>query len=155
MSITIDFLNAALNYRRQFGGGKNQLIAKAIGIKPKQTLTVFDATAGLGRDGFVLAALGCAVTLCERSEKVYVALCDAITRANQEPWFQALSLKLIRADARDYLSHLDKNNYFDVIYIDPMFPERKKSALVKKEMRDLRDIVGDDMDSEQLFEVAL
>jgi 16S rRNA (guanine1516-N2)-methyltransferase len=36
-----------------------------------------------------------------------------------------------------------------------MYPSSHKSALVKKEMRDLREIVGDDSDVEQLFEAAM
>lgn len=154
-TLHIDFSNTSFTHRRQSIRGKNELIAKAIGIKSKQTLTVFDATAGLGRDAIVLATLGCNVVMCERSPIIYTALHDALTHASTEKWFQLLSLQLIHQDARDYLLVLQKNNYPDVVYIDPMFPERKKSALVKKEMRDLRDIVGDDLDSEQLFEIAL
>jgi 16S rRNA (guanine1516-N2)-methyltransferase len=41
-----------------------------------------------------------------------------------------------------------------VIYLDPMFPPRQKSALVKKEMRVLHDLVGADTDAEQLFDAA-
>lgn len=151
----IDFISDVFNHRRQSIRGKNELIAKAVGIKSNQTLNVLDATAGLGRDAIVLATLGCNVIMCERSPTVYAALQDALTQASSEKWFQLLSLQLIHQDAHDYLLQLNKNNYPDVIYIDPMFPERKKSALVKKAMRDLREIVGDDMDSEKLFEVAL
>jgi 16S rRNA (guanine1516-N2)-methyltransferase len=42
-----------------------------------------------------------------------------------------------------------------VIYLDPMFPHRDKSALVKKEMRLFRPLVGDDMDAPALLEAAL
>ncbi|MCX7120663.1 MAG: class I SAM-dependent methyltransferase [Gammaproteobacteria bacterium] len=145
----VDFLQGPLNHRRHCGGGKKQSIAKAVGIKSKQKLHVLDVTAGLGRDAFVLATLGCDVMMCERSPS------DGLLRAQQEYWFQQLSLKLINVDALNYFSQLDEKNYPDVIYIDPMFPEKTKSALVKKEMRILREVVGDDVDAEALLPAAL
>lgn len=153
--VYVDFLEGALAHRKKYGGGKNQLIAKAVGVKPKVKLSVLDVTAGLGRDAFVLATLGCDVVMCERSSIIHALLEDGLKRASHEAWFQQLNLTLIHADAIFYLSALDKNNYPDVIYIDPMFPEKIKSALVKKEMRVLRKVVGDDVDSEKLFNVAL
>jgi 16S rRNA (guanine1516-N2)-methyltransferase len=151
--LQIDFLSSAVNYRRQFGGGKNELIAKAVGIKSSQKIAVFDATAGLGRDAFILATLGCDVLMCERSPVVYELLRDALARAGEFEWFQKLSLKLIHADATAYLSTMDHRP--DVIYIDPMYPPKNKSALPKKEMILLREIVGDDLDSVKLLAVAL
>lgn len=153
--VFVDFLHGALAHRKKFGGGKNQLIAKAVGIKPKVKLSVLDVTAGLGRDAFVLATLGCDVVMCERSEIIHALLQDGIERARVEPWFQQLSLSLIDADALDYLSTIAEEKKPDVIYIDPMFPEKTKSALVKKEMRVLRDVVGDDLDAEKLLAAAL
>ena len=153
--IYVDFLEGALAHRKQYGGGKNQLIAKAVGIKSSLKLSVLDVTAGLGRDAFVLATLGCAVLMCERSPIVFALLEDGLRRAEKVDWFQALSLKLIHADAIDYLSTITEKNRPDVIYIDPMFPERNKSALVKKEMRVLREVVGEDCDAEKLLSMAL
>ncbi len=43
----------------------------------------------------------------------------------------------------------------DVVYLDPMYPHRTKSALVKKEMRRLRNVVGGDDDAHKLLEAAL
>jgi 16S rRNA (guanine1516-N2)-methyltransferase len=150
--IVIDFLAGAVNHRRQFGGGKNQLIGRAVGIKSSQTLSVLDVTAGLGRDAFVLATLGCDVVMCERSPDIYTLLREAMERASTEVWFQQLSFKLIHADAIDYLAQLDWQP--DVIYIDPMYPPKSKSALPKQEMILLREVVGDDLDSATLFELA-
>src|SRR3990167_10392125 len=155
-AVFVDFINGSLAHRKKYGGGKNQLIAKAVGIKPKTKLSVLDVTAGLGRDAFVLATLGCDVVMCERSQIIFALLQDGLKRAKKESWFCELSLKLIHADAIDYLRR-DKSASLqpDVIYIDPMFPEKNKSALVKKEMRVLREVVGDDIDSEKLFQLAL
>lgn len=153
--VYVDFVHGAVGHRRQFGGGKNQLIAKAVGIKSsKEKLTVLDVTAGLGRDAFVLASLGCDVLMCERSSIIYQLLQDGLRRAEKETWFSKLNLKLIHADAMDYLNSL-QDSIPDVIYIDPMFPEKTKSALVKKEMRVLREVVGDDVDAAELLSLAL
>lgn len=62
-----DFVTGAVAHRRKFGGGSGQMIAKAVGIKPGVRPRVLDATAGLGKDSFVLATLGCEMTLIERS----------------------------------------------------------------------------------------
>ncbi|MCX7125247.1 MAG: class I SAM-dependent methyltransferase [Gammaproteobacteria bacterium] len=154
-SIFVDFLQGPLAHRRQHGGGKNQLIAKAIGIKSKQKIAVLDVTAGLGRDAFVLSTLGCDVVMCERSPIIYALLRDGLLRASNEIWFQKLSLQLKNIDGLNYFSEISEDNRPDVIYIDPMFPEKIKSALVKKEMRILREVVGDDVDSEKLLSGAL
>lgn len=153
--IHVDFLEGALAHRKKYGGGKNQLIAKAVGIKPKSTLSVLDLTAGLGRDAFVLAILGCHVVMCERSPMIYALLQDGMHRAQKESWFRDLHLQLKECDGLTYLSQLTPDHFPDVIYIDPMFPEKTKSALVKKEMRMLRDVVGDDTDAEKLLNAAL
>ncbi|MGL4894422.1 MAG: class I SAM-dependent methyltransferase, partial [Shewanella sp.] len=60
--IVVDFVTGAVAHRRKFGGGRGQSIAKAVGLKQGVTPKVVDGTAGLGRDAFVLASLGCTVT---------------------------------------------------------------------------------------------
>lgn len=152
--IQINFESGKYEHRRKFGGGKSQLIAKACAIRSTHSnLTLFDATAGLGRDAFVLATLGADVTLCERQPEIAALLDDALFRYYQDTSTdsQKAKLSLIYGNAIEYL----QTHKFDVIYLDPMFPERKKSALVKKEMRILHDLVGDDSDSDQLLNTAL
>ena len=70
-------------HRRQFGGGKGQMIAKAVGIKGGIKPQILDATAGLGKDAFVLATLGCEMTLLERSPIIHQLLQDGIERASE------------------------------------------------------------------------
>lgn len=41
-----------------------------------------------------------------------------------------------------------------VVYLDPMFPHKQKSALVKKEMRVFQSLVGPDLDADGLLEPA-
>ncbi|OGT46943.1 MAG: hypothetical protein A3E82_02740 [Gammaproteobacteria bacterium RIFCSPHIGHO2_12_FULL_38_11] len=153
--VFVDFLHGKLKHRKQFGGGKNQLIGRAIGMKSKEKLSVLDLTAGLGEDAFILATLGCNVVMCEKSKIIHAVLQDGLKRALKETWFQNLSLKLIHIDSLNYLLQLDSNDYPDIIYLDPMFPNQHKTALNKKEMRIIKAIVGDDVDSEKLFNLAL
>ena len=152
-TIYVDFLSGKLTHRRQFGGGRGQLIAKAVGLQKEKQPHVLDVTAGLGVDAFVLATLGCHVTLLERNPIIAAALKDGLARAKKDDWFRTLRLRFVECDAAAYLKNLKKLP--DVIYMDPMYPERKKTALAKKEMRLLRYVVGDDTDAPELLTIAL
>lgn len=153
--VYVDFLSNKIMHRNQFGGGKRQLIARAMGIKNQSLPTIIDATAGLGIDAQILANLGCKVQMLERSAIMAALLQDGLNRARKEPQFNHLQLDLIAADAKEYLLTLQRPQYPDVIYIDPMFPARAKTALNKVEMRILREIVGEDMDVPQLLQIAV
>ena len=151
--IRIDFEEGKNAHRRQFGGGRGQPLAKAIGLKKGANPTVIDTTAGFGRDAFVLANLGCKVTLIERNPLIAALLDDAIQRASDNPEIAEVitRMSLINHDAVTYLNTLEGIFYPDVIYMDPMYPSRDKSALVKKDMRLLHQLAGPDTDSEQLL----
>lgn len=152
--VFVDFVSGAAAHRRKFGGGKGQAIAKAIGLKAGVQVNVIDATAGLGRDAFVLASLGCHVTMVERSPIAAALLDDGLQRAylNVEigQWV-AQRMQLHFGSAYEYL----QSHQTDVVYLDPMFPHKKKSALVKKEMRVFQGVVGADLDAGALLDVAL
>lgn len=155
--IFVDFLAGAAQYRRKHGGGRDQAVAKAVGLRGKNLPTVLDATAGLGGDSFVLACLGCQVQMFERSPVIFALLEDGIKRAMADKEIGPLirrRLKLTLGDSHKFLHTLQKNAP-EVIYLDPMYPHREKNALVKKEMRILRAIVGDDQDAHLLFQTAL
>jgi 16S rRNA (guanine1516-N2)-methyltransferase len=150
----ISFTHAAFRHRLLQGGGRGQALAKALGLAKGRCPEIVDATAGLGRDGFILAHLGAPITLIERSPEIARALQRALEEARvSEPLFAepANRIKLIAADAKDVLPDLLPKT----VYIDPMHPARNKSALVKKNLRDLREIVGTDHDSAELIQVAL
>ncbi len=154
-SIHIDFLAGKTNHRRLHGGGKGQDIAKAIGLHKIQNPTVLDLTAGMGGDAFVLATLGAELTLVERNPVTHALLDDALKRAllTADNALQDIlgRMKLINEDSLQVLKKLSLDNLPDVIYIDPMFPARTKSAQVKKEMQFFHEIVGADEDSEALL----
>ncbi len=155
--VRAEFATGKAGYRLEHGGGSGQLVAKAVGLqKTRQPLDILDATAGLGQDAFVLAGLGCRVTLLERSAVVHALLADGLARA-------CLNAAIAPVVARMSLSHADSARWLeqaegpvaDVIYLDPIFPHRDKSALVKKEMRLFRDLVGADEDAGGLLAAAL
>ncbi len=156
-SVSIDFVAGRHAHRRRFGGGRGEPLARAVGLKRGRTPSVVDATAGLGRDGFVLAALGCPMTLVERSPIVSVLLEDALERAGRDPGTAPIAgrINLVCEDAVRYLEALKGDERPDVVCLDPMYPRRTKSALVKQDMRVLRRLVGDDTDSHRLLAVAL
>lgn len=155
-AVRADFLAPALDYRRRFGGGYRQPLARAVGVSGKHKPRVLDMTAGLGRDSFVLASLGCEVTMLERSRVVAALLADGLRRAEAEPRIAGIAARmtLIEGDAIEWLRDHPASPQ-EVIYVDPMFPARRKSALVKGEMQLLHELVGRDEPVEPLVQAAL
>ncbi len=161
VAISCDFVTGASRHRRLYGGGIRQALARAVGLSGNFKPLVADLTAGLGRDSFVLASLGARVILIERNSAVSALLADGLDRLRQRATLDAVladisgRLTLCKADAKDWLSDFDEQDRPDAIYLDPMFPERGKSANVKKEMAIFHDVVGDDADADALLEAAL
>ena len=153
-AILVDFASGASSYRRQHGGGKSEAIAKAVGLNKRHNLTVLDATAGLGRDAFVLASLGATVTLVERNPAVAALLADGLRRAAADPKLSTVAARM-RLRHCPALQALTSIAAVDVVFLDPMFPAREKSAQVKKEMRAFHDVVGTDEDADSLLAPAL
>ncbi len=159
--LKINFVSGKSDHRRLYGGGKSQLLAKAVGLNKGFKAHILDATAGLGGDSFVMASLGCTVTLLERSPILAAMLDDAITRAGQVGEVKQISqsMQLIHHDSIHYLCHTARHTKLfkkpDIIYLDPMFPEKKGSALVKKEMQYLQQLIGKDDDSVALLSCAI
>ena len=141
----VDFDSVDAERRR--AAGRQLPLARAVGVKGDARPSVLDATAGLGRDAYTLAALGCEVTAVERSPLIAALLRDGLKRA-------ACELRLVVGDACDYMSGLDESERPDVVYLDPMFPERRKSAAVKKEMQYMQELLGPD-DVQALFAAAM
>ena len=160
-AVYVDLAGGSVAHRRKFGGGRGQAIAKAVGLKGGVTPTVVDGTAGLGRDAFVLASLGCKVQMVERHPVVAALLDDGLARAKADSeigsWISE-RLTLLHASSHNALEQLAADPNFvapDVVYLDPMYPHKKKSALVKKEMRVFQTLVGADLDADGLLAPAL
>lgn len=157
-SIYVDFAGGTAEHRRRFGGGRGQPLARAVGLKGGATPTVLDATAGLGRDAFVLACQGCKVHLLERSPVAGALLQDGLKRASTDPEIGAMvreRMTLSFGDALAFMHQIGELARPEVIYLDPMYPPRSKSAMVKKEMRAFHALVGKDEDAPALLETAL
>lgn len=155
-TVWVDFVGGALAHRRKFGGGRGQPVAKAIGIKGDYLPHLLDCTAGQGRDAFVLASLGCEVTLLERSPVAWLLLDDGLRRAREDAQTAEIAerMTLIRADAGKWLLNPPQDIAFDVVYLDPMFPEPDKRAKSKKEMAAFQTLIGGDVDADSLLEPA-
>lgn len=139
---SVDFLSGRLNYRQK--RASHEAVVKAMGQKKR----VLDATMGWGRDSFLLSQAGYDVCSLERSSIVVALVKDGLRRLQEQPF------KILQQDAVEYMSTLNKND-FDCIYLDPMFPELKKSALVKKDMQILQLLATHDKQQGNLLDIAL
>lgn len=149
-----DFTSGAVRHRLQFGGGRGQDLPKAVGMKKGLSPSIIDATAGQGKDAFLLASLGSLVTLIERVDVMHDLLANALIKAKAAGGiYQEIAerMTLIHGDSISLLPSLTA----EVIVIDPMHPERKKSALVNGDMRKIQKLVGSDPDQKSLIETAL
>ncbi|AGH37592.1 hypothetical protein F542_18860 [Bibersteinia trehalosi USDA-ARS-USMARC-188] len=151
-AIAVNFVDGTMAHRRKFGGGRGEAVAKAVGIKGDYLPTVIDATAGLGRDAFVLACIGCKVTLIERNPIVSALLEDGLKRAYQDTEIGAFMQERMVLAGVSAINELNiEQDFADVVYLDPMYPHKQKSALVKKEMRVFQHLVGADLDSDDFW----
>jgi 16S rRNA (guanine1516-N2)-methyltransferase len=156
--VRCDFVAGELRHRRLYGGGKNQMILKATGLN-KHKPSIIDLTAGLGRDSYVLATAGARVTMFERQPIVAALLDDGLRRLRSTGDEQELAiadrLSLQEGDSLDCLAAFAEQETPDVVYLDPMFPERGKTAKVKKAMAFFHHLVGSDDDAADLLPLAL
>ncbi len=152
--LVIDFVGGKVGYRLRAGEGRDQALLKAVGFKKGIVPQVVDATAGLGRDAFLMASHGAQVTLIERSADMHARLADALARAQAAGGVYAeiiARMTLLHGNSIDLLPTLAP----EVVLVDPMHPPRGNTALVKKDMRILREIVGEDVDQVELMKAAL
>lgn len=148
--LSADFSTATWNKRKN--EGKKQGLVRA--CKPAPKVKIIDATAGWGRDSAVLASFGAEVLMIERNVIMASLLADALERRTALEQEQ-MNLSLHQGNALTYLNALSPQDYPDIIYIDPMHPARTKSALVKKDMQALQDLIGPDEDALALIEMAI
>ena len=158
-AICADWLTPDL--ARRIAAGRRQPIARAIGLHKPRTpeegpLRVLDATAGLGRDAFTLAMLGARLSLLERNPSTCALLRDARLRALAAAGAQAAAerTEILEGEAVQVLAEPANRGRWDVIYLDPMYPDDGKSALPSKEMQLLRELTGGDADADALLAPA-
>ncbi len=143
--LQIDFHGAEM--KRRIQAGRQQVFARACGLHKVGPLRVLDATAGLGRDAYCLAALGCEVLMYERDPLLYAMLRDALT---QLPTDATANLRLQPQD-----SNQAAWPPCDVVYLDPMFPDQGRRAAPGLEMQYLHQLLGPDKDAIQLWQKAM
>jgi len=148
LAIQVDFKAGKMQWRRK----QSERLHRALGINERHQPTIIDATAGLGQDAFIMASQGSTVTLLENNPLVYLILQDGIQQAVSAGDPAALRMTAIYADANAYLK--STNDAPHVVYLDPMFPDNKKSAKNKKEMQVLQNLVGHSTDDQDLLKLA-
>jgi len=151
-----DFLSGPVYYRFIHDRRINQPLAKAAGVKRGYRPSVLDATAGFGEDSFVLASLGCRVTMIERSKVIYALLADGISRCGENDRVKRVFEERVTLKLADSIEYLDSSTIcYDTVFLDPMYPWQSKSSLNKQKMRILREVVGNDNDGSELLSAAL
>ncbi len=132
-----------------------ELLVKAARVKGVAAPTLVDATAGLGQDSLLLAAAGFAVTLFECNPVIVAMLTDAVERACEDPLLAeaASRMRVVEGDSVAGLRGLSAPP--DVVYLDPMFPGRTKSAAVKKKFQLLHRLEAPCDDEMALLDAAI
>lgn len=143
---------SAANWSKRRAEGKQQGLVRA--CKPAKGIKILDATAGWGRDAAILASFGAEVLMLERNPVMAALLSDALEHQSEMDR-QKLNLSVQAGNAHSILASLSELDYPDVIYIDPMHPQRTKSALVKKDMQALQQMIGPDEDAIDLIKLAI
>ena len=135
--VRVDFVHGSAQHRRLYGGG--ELLGKAVNHRSQPR--VWDGTGGLGRDAFVLASLGLTVTVSERHPVVAALLADGLRRAREDAAVAAIAERIAFFPG-EMQALLPAQTAPEVVYLDPMYPQRQKSAAVKKEMAYFHELVG-------------
>ncbi len=134
LSLTADFSDMAR--RLTAGNLQKEMLIKAARLKSKpMPQLVLDATAGLGEDSILLAAAGFNVVMYEYDPVIAALLADALKRAKSDPWLGSVvaRMELRCQDSIEAMGHLDFSP--DTVLLDPMFPARQKSGLIKKKFQ--------------------
>ena len=137
------------------GALQRELLVKAAKLKGVTQPTAVDATAGLGEDSFLLASAGFEVTLCEFDPVIAALLRDAVDRARADARTAAAAARMtvVHGDSKEILANLPQAP--DVVYLDPMFPARTKSAAVKKKFQLIHDLEAPCTDEHELVQAAV
>ncbi len=152
-TLRVDFTARSLQRRAQ-QSLKTQQLGKAVGLSKQSQLRVLDATAGLGTDAFLLANAGCEVTLLERSAFVFALLQDGVSRARDTSSELCEVFSRITLAEEDFLHFEKQGANFDVVYLDPMFPEKRNNARAKKAMFFLQQLLDEPSDEAVLLDHA-
>ena len=142
-----------------------ELLVRAVKIKGKEQLNVLDCTAGLGEDSFLLAAAGWDVVLCEYNDYIFPLLSDTIGRSLQSEEMKEIAGRMhcIHMDGKDCCTRIQNKEVLegigefqpDVIFLDPMFPEKTKNSLTNKKLQLFQKLEAPCATEKELFSAAL
>lgn len=154
LALRADF--ADMKHRIANGRVNQELLVKAARLKGFEgTPMLVDATAGLGQDALLLAAAGFDVQLYERNPVIAALLEDAVSRARQDFDLREAASRMHVHAGDSVRALLDGTALPDVVYLDPMFPERKKSAAVKKKFQLLQRLEAPCDDADEILAAAI
>ena len=133
----------------------SELLVRAAKVRGCAEPWAIDATAGLGEDSFLLAAAGFRVSMYESDPTIAALVRDALARASEDPALADIvcRMKLFEEDSIEAMAHLGDTP--DVIYLDPMFPERQKSGLINKKLQLIQKLEPPCSEEKDLFDAAI
>ncbi|NVK30919.1 MAG: class I SAM-dependent methyltransferase [Gammaproteobacteria bacterium] len=148
--LQLSFTDGRIGHRTQQAKFQSEPVLKAMKLKPNNQAMVIDATAGLGRDGFLMASTGATVIMYEENPILAMFLTEGLARAAADAADVTERITVHCANAIKALPTLTA----DTIYLDPMYPSRKKSAAVKRDMQVLHTLLPPPGDADDLLESA-
>ncbi len=145
--LVVDFGSAKLRHRLK-NGADSEAIVKAVGVKAsvRSDHLIYDFTAGLGTEAFLLARAGFRVVAFERDPAVFQLLVDALRRYRRITDLPTIDLEFREGDATG--AEIRVNAY--AVTIDPMFEDAATTvkSLPKKEMALLRRMLAPSSEQE-------
>jgi len=135
---------------------EREMLLKAARIRNAEgPFTAVDATAGLGADSLLLAAGGFRVILFEKDPVIAALLRDALERAAEDPDLASVVFRMELREEDSIAAMKAMADRPDVILLDPMFPERTKSAAVKKKFQLIHQLECPCEEEEELLGAAI
>ena len=157
LQLSPSFFHGELDWRRKHSTGKSEPVVKAVWGRQETAPSVFDATAGLAKDAFLLASSGCQVQAMEQHPLLFALIEHALAQLplSSDAHLQKIQQRLhyTHGDSAAFLAN-QSAGFVDVIYLDPMFPPRPGSAKVKKDMQLLQHLTEPGL-GENLLELSL
>lgn len=132
-----------------------ELLVRAARVRGAEAPTAVDATAGLGEDSLLLAAAGFTVTMFEQDPVIAALLREALERAANEPQLAGVVARMALVEGDSVTGLREMGFSPDVVFLDPMFPERTKSAAVKKKFQLLHHLERPCDNEDELLDAAL
>lgn len=148
--LKFDFVQQWHHLLRQNHSIKTQPLARALGLKKQTVKRVLDATCGTGKDSLLILSFGAFVQAYERHPLFAKLIADALKNAQKDPSLKTILMERFSFHQEDCRNA--KEDFFDVIYYDPMY-RKKTKALPRKEMQIFREILQDedDEDDKEVF----